>query len=533
MVIASDATAPGPQVTREPYGAMEPPAATVVHDGGGMGVVVPPPPDGDEHQEVVREDDGVSEQRMALVNQIIDDVKRAKAHWDRPFKQMMADMEFAGGDQWPKVPEQSADNMAPTDPRYVANITLRHVQQKVSALYARNPKIKATRRRRLTSKVWDGTQAQVTLAMQLLQQNPMNTKAMQIVQDYNTSLEYNQLMDKIADTLEILYEYQISEQDYPFKSGMKRMVRRAVTAGVGYVKLGFQRLMRENPDVTARIADYSERLATLERLSSDVKDGEIEPDTAETENLRLILQDMQGELEVVAREGLIYSYPLPWNIIPDTDCMDLNTFLGSTWVAEEMPLTPEKVQEIYDVDVKSCYTPYAPGSVADTATAAIRARLSGDTGNTYQHSVNGNKAMVWQVWNRATGLVYTVCDGWKDFLEDPRSPEAWTERFWPWFSLTLNDLEHPTRIFPPSRRPSRTSSGPSACRRPTSAARRATPPPSPRSRNPPARRSSPPTSTTSTCCSPPWPGPADRSCSRSSTSRRCRRSADPAPCGPS
>ena len=45
---------------------------------------------------------------------------------------------------------------------------------------------------------------------------------------------------------------------------MKMTVRRALTVGVAYVKLGFERVMQKRPDVIAKLADINERLGTLE-----------------------------------------------------------------------------------------------------------------------------------------------------------------------------------------------------------------------------------------------------------------------------
>ena len=53
------------------------------------------------------------------------------------------------------------------------------------------------------------------------------------------------------------------------------------------------------------------------------------------------------------REGLSFNYPHSWAIIPDTKCVNLRTFLGCDWVAEEYLLTPEEIEEIYSVDVGS------------------------------------------------------------------------------------------------------------------------------------------------------------------------------------
>src|SRR5580765_6167343 len=171
--------------------APDPYAGEEITGQGGMMFHVPSKEPTADGKTVERDTPVPEEKRAALVAQLIEGVKTAKAFWKKPFDKMQADMRFAGGEQWNVetiIPQIDPTVMPKDDPRSVANITLRHVQQKVAALYARNPKVKAKRRKKITSKVWDGTQAQVMAAMQLLQQNPMNPKAMQIITDFNTSL---------------------------------------------------------------------------------------------------------------------------------------------------------------------------------------------------------------------------------------------------------------------------------------------------------------------------------------------------------
>ena len=62
---------------------------------------------------------------------------------------MKEDQDFCLGKQWSKNPKEK---------RYVANITLREVTQRVSFLYARNPKAVAKRREMILNTVWDGTE---------------------------------------------------------------------------------------------------------------------------------------------------------------------------------------------------------------------------------------------------------------------------------------------------------------------------------------------------------------------------------------
>src|SRR6478736_2784534 len=240
-------------------------------------------PDGNT---VAREPPELTEQRRALVAKWNDKIIRAKAYWEPSFRRMREDMEFAWGKQWSSDAE---------DPRYTANVTLRVVAQKTAFLYAKNPRTVCRRREKILNTVWDGTQEQlqqmqqgVALAMQTgaiaqpeVQQSMMHSQA--VVEDMQAVREQDQQLDKIAKTLELLYDYQVKEQTHPFKQMMKMTMRRTVTTGVGYVKIGFQRVMGRRPEVEARIADISQRLATMERLSADRADNEYSDSDAEAE----------------------------------------------------------------------------------------------------------------------------------------------------------------------------------------------------------------------------------------------------------
>jgi len=436
-----------------------------------------------------------TEQRRALVESLTKMVKEAKAHWDKTFKDMEKDQKFCAGEQWPSETKALAFN-DDFDDRYVANITLRHVQQKVAALYAKNPKAVCRRRQKLLSTTWDGSMQTLQKAQETMQQQQMAQQAMMAmgaslmtgapppgmpgmgpqdpsqppqpmpmppmppdpvaVQEAQAVIEDAKLVkqqidqaNKIARTLELLYEYEVSEQQQPFKSMMKMVIRRAATSGVGWVKLGFQRVMGKNPDYDSRIADVQQRLSTLERISADIADGEADIDSAEAEQLQLLLADMQSDTDIVVREGLIFSYPKPTAIIPDPRCVQLRDFLGCDWAAEEFMLTPNEIQETYGVDVGKDFTAY---NRLDTGTDYERARAVWSTGNFQDdaHISDGDSesALVWEVYNRKDGLVYTICDGYKDFLRRPAQPEFYTDRFWPWFLVAFNETDG--KVYPPS-----------------------------------------------------------------------------------
>lgn len=404
-----------------------------------------PVENGAQEPVVPRGEPQIDEARKALVEKLTDCVKADKKHWSKAFKRMREDQDFAYGRQWSENDE---------DGRYVANIVLRHVQQRVAALYAKNPRTVARVKPRLLSTVWDGTASSIMSALEqvaMLTQSPGGlmspemAKNMGILQEAQQVTEQRRMLDNFAKTLELLYEHNVSEQAHPFKTMMKLAVRRAVTTGVGYVKLGFQRAMAPDPDVEGQISDTRQQLATIERLSADIADGELPDETsAEIERLRLMLADLQSRSEVIVREGLVFDYPASTSIIPEKSCRSLREFLGCKYVTQEYFLTVDQVQEIYGVDVSKKMTAYSTNPQTGETSPG------GSYGGTDEDAPDGAFCAVWEVWHKADNLVYVICDGHPDFLREPAAPETWTERFYPWFSLVLNECDHPEDIYPPS-----------------------------------------------------------------------------------
>ncbi len=412
-----------------------------------------------------REDPELSRSREALVKAWSANLKQAKERWKDDFKRMRSDQEFARGKQWPNDPSNSS---------YVVNITLRHIQQRVAALYAKNPKAVARRRERLLSTVWDGNSTSLKAAMEATQMamqaqapqvDPMTgammppmpvppelqqaaQMAQAVIQDAAQVHDQIQQLNRISKTLEILYDYNIAEQLHPFKTMMKMMVRRSVTTGVGYVKLGFQRLMEVRPEIEARIADISNQLATMEQLSADIADGEIDHDAAAAEQLRLLVQDLEGQKDHVVREGLIFDYPTSTSIIPDPKCVHLREFLGADWVAQEYMLSADEIKKIYKVDVGKSFNSYKRADIGQNV-ESLAAKYMGDSLKD-SDSLAQDVACVWEIYNKTDGLVYVVCDGYKDFLREPAAPEIFMERFYPWFAYVTNECDNEKTIFPPS-----------------------------------------------------------------------------------
>jgi hypothetical protein len=410
-----------------------------------------------------------SPQDAALVEKILRTIRADKKHHEKAFKRMRRDMQVA---MWGAEKSWGED-------KYRANIAGRHVKQKTAALYAKNPKISARRREQLDYQVWDENPASLMLAMQVIQLGqqqqamqaaqpvdpmmgnnggpplapelpPGYDQALELLADFQQGYARRQLYDKVGKTLELLFAYSMDQQQpYDFKRGMKVTVRRANTTGVGYVKLGFQRVMGPRAGLVDELSDAQVRLDHLRHLAENMAEDEIDADSEERAELEHSIAALQAEPEIVLREGLVVDYPASTKVIPDKFCKSLDGFLGARHLAIEHVYSCEEVEEIFGVDVGTGYTPYTTnaGSTRDIATNDI-------FDDDYEWSKPSEKkdgmVCVWEYYDKPTGLVYFVADGYKNFLRAPAPPDVFVETFWPIFALTFNAVESEEELFPPS-----------------------------------------------------------------------------------
>jgi len=411
---------------------------------------------------------GTPEHHKRLVSEIIGNVKADKRHHDKAFRRMRRDMQVA---MWGAEKDWGAE-------RYRANIAGRHVKQKTAALYAKNPRATAKRRDQLDFALWDENPASLQLAMQttMLAEQAMQMaqtqqqidpltgmpvpvepqlppgfeQAQALLADFQQGFQRRELYNKIGKTLERLFEYfTVEQQPLDFKRGMKATVRRALTTGVGYVKLGFQREMGPRPGVTDQLADAKARLDHMARLMEDLQKGDLEADAAEMAELELSIQSLMSEPEIVLREGLVIDYPASTKVIPDRLTKSLDGFIGSRHITLEYTYSVDEIREIFGVGLGDGYTSYSQnaGSSRDISENDV-------IDDEYEWSgadrKKGGLVCVWEYYDKRTGLVYYVADGHDGFLREPAAPDVFVETFWPVFALTFNAVESEDELFPPS-----------------------------------------------------------------------------------
>lgn len=396
------------------------------------------------------EQPSTDESTKALVAKWTGKVQAAKRFHSKTFKRMRDNAAFTRGKQWPgdKMDGEPAEST-----KYVANLTLRHVATKVAALYAKNPKAVAYRRKTLEYPTWDGKQESLAQAIQTVStvsaaaaadptavqaMAPQLDEARKLLAEVVQGSEKRKQIDRIAKTLEIVYDYEVKEQIPPFKTQMKQLVRRAVVTGVGYVKLGYHRYREHRPEDIARIQDMTEQLAHAERLAASVQAGDVTAPSADIAELKAALSALQNPgTPMYMCEGLDFDFPPSTSLVIDPACRNLAGFIGAGWIAQEFLLTPDQIKEVYGVDVSGAYTAYTPD-----------ASSPGYTQN--EACADKPHACVWEIYDKRNRMCFTIVEGYPGYAKPPARPAVDIERFWPFFVLTLNETEDETCIFPPS-----------------------------------------------------------------------------------
>ena len=409
-------------------------------------------------------DKDTPENVKALVSKWQGKIRRAKGCFDTIFTQMGRDQDFLRGKQWETDTEKET--------KYVANWTQHVINEKVSQVYAKNPKANCRRRKTLDFKIWDGERASLSSLQAIMNPQPQpiagpggapmmdpatgspmmgppappDPNAIALLQDVQQGLAKRFMMDRIATTLEIIFEHEIKEQNPPFKKQMKQMIKRVLTNSVGYVKIGYQRFLQRRLEDSERVTDITQRLADIAATQSDLIDEEIHEDSPEVAKLTAELDALRDtDSDHVSREGLVFDFPKSRSIIIDPCCTQLSGFTGAQWVAQEYHLTKEDVEEIFGVDVGLAYTGYSVNGENSKNHSPSTTPIVGD-----KEKVEKERVCLWEIYAKKEGLVYYVADGYPDFLQKPAPPEVRTNRFWPWFPLCFNEGENENMIYPVS-----------------------------------------------------------------------------------
>jgi hypothetical protein len=222
------------------------------------------------------------------------------------------------------------------------------------------------------------------------------------------------------------------------KRKAKRQLTSAYATSVGWWKLCWQEDRRADPIITARLKDAQDNFERIQRLQKEAKES-TQDVSAKKAELQQAIAGMQAEAEKTVSRGLALDFVPPDDVlILDASVREIGDYRRAEAMAHRVWMTREQAKQRFPgYDMRSARV-YREGA-AGTAPQAQQG----------QDDKAKDLLAVWEVWEQATGRVYTLLEGCKEgFARDPYSP-TWTGKRWfPFFLLAFNDVDG--GMYPPS-----------------------------------------------------------------------------------
>ena len=253
-----------------------------------------------------------------------------------------------------------------------------------------------------------------------------------IVKESISIRQRRDMIDRVGKTAEIIFQHTIDTAVPSFKSRMKQAVRRSATTSVAWIKVDFERSYGGHTAQTQdKIADFESRILKTQQLLGDEKAGEMPEGAAGREELKLALEQIIAKPDQLLKEGIEFDFPKSWDVIPDDECTQLVGLINCKRLAHQFEGTAESIKARFNVDVGKSYTAYRPDGAAK------------------RKADNKPDRLHWyEVYDSTTNLVYTVCDGYPDFLCEPAPPRVEVPQFFPFYPIVLNEVENDDDLYP-------------------------------------------------------------------------------------
>jgi len=215
--------------------------------------------------------------------------------------------------------------------------------------------------------------------------------------------------------------------DGRLKKRAKAAIRAAMTVGAGWVKLSWQKDIRRDPIIENRIADAQDNLRRIRQLIADIEDGdesrcELEAKQGELEQQIAALND---QAEVMLASGLVLDNVLTEDIfVLDDTLTDFDGYEQADAIAHRVWMTAERYKESFGKEPPE--------------KAARYGQDKRERGQSRNDADKVELVAVFEVWDRQSQTVYTLCSGADEWARAPYRPEVFGRRFYPFFALAFN-----------------------------------------------------------------------------------------------
>lgn len=213
------------------------------------------------------------------------------------------------------------------------------------------------------------------------------------------------------------------------KKRAKSAIRSAMTTSEGWAKVSWQKDIRTDPILQNRIADTQDNLQRIQALLKDIEEGndqrcELEAKQAEVQQQ---LEALQQQAEVKTVSGIVIDRVLTEDMfILDDTITDFDGYEQADALAHRVWMTCDRYKEVFGKEPPKKAAKYGQDKK--------------ENGNRQDENAVLLVA-VFEVWDRVSNTVYTLCSGADEWARDPYTPSVNGQRFYPFFALAFNPVD--------------------------------------------------------------------------------------------
>ena len=225
------------------------------------------------------------------------------------------------------------------------------------------------------------------------------------------------------------------QQEFVIAANLKRRMKSGLlstlTTGVGWLKVTLQDEIANDALQYNRLPDAQDNVAEIRALQKALGESGSDEEAIKAElsvQTAHVESALRGEAELFVQKGLVIDRVNSEDLfVLDESIHDLGDYLNAQAIGQRVWMLESEYKKVFDVQERpKGVSLYGADKNEDTRDAA-----------------NGGDKLVqvWEVWDKASGHVYTFARGATEWAREPYQPAVVGERWYPFFGLMFNHVD--------------------------------------------------------------------------------------------
>jgi hypothetical protein len=245
--------------------------------------------------------------------------------------------------------------------------------------------------------------------------------------DYDDIKAYGKTAETIVSRM-LLREANLKEKG-------KALIRATMLCEVGWLKVTYQKDIREDPQVMSRMNDIQDNIERLKAKMAAAEGLEGDEDLKMAE-LNQQIGALESQVETVVSSGLVVDKLMTEDVfVLDPTVRDFFEYRNSSAIAQRVWMDEEK----FETNFKRKPTKQATKWSGKSAAAAAKSENGSST--TIAKDREESFAAVFEIWDKDANCVYTWCQGEEGWCREPFTPQIIGRRWYPFFGLCFNPVD--------------------------------------------------------------------------------------------